>query len=45
MSRTTILINIIKGLRPAFAEGAPECYIQLEKQCVNADALPWKVFG
>lgn len=32
-----LAIKICNGLRPNFAEGTPECYIQLANQCMNAD--------
>ncbi|RIB07987.1 hypothetical protein C2G38_2112262, partial [Gigaspora rosea] len=32
-----LAIRICNGLRPEFAEGTPECYIQLASQCMDAD--------
>ncbi|RIB18999.1 kinase-like domain-containing protein [Gigaspora rosea] len=33
-----LAVQICKGLRPEFAQGTPECYIQLANQCM--DAIP-----
>ncbi|RIB17333.1 hypothetical protein C2G38_2037825 [Gigaspora rosea] len=32
-----LAIKICNGLRPEFAEGTPECYIQLANQCMDAN--------
>ncbi|RIB23476.1 hypothetical protein C2G38_2032716 [Gigaspora rosea] len=32
-----LAFKICNGLRPEFAEGTPECYIQLANQCMDAN--------
>ncbi|RIB19226.1 kinase-like domain-containing protein [Gigaspora rosea] len=32
-----LMLKIINGLRPKFASGTPDCYIQLSNRCMNAD--------
>ncbi|RIB17330.1 hypothetical protein C2G38_2246446 [Gigaspora rosea] len=32
-----LAIKICNGLRPEFAEGTPECYIQLANQCMDSN--------
>ncbi|RIB04083.1 kinase-like domain-containing protein [Gigaspora rosea] len=32
-----LIIRICDGLRPKFAEGTPDCYIQLANQCMDAN--------
>ncbi|RIB05752.1 kinase-like domain-containing protein [Gigaspora rosea] len=32
-----LAIKICKGLRPEFASGTPDCYIELANQCMNLD--------
>ncbi|RIB03434.1 kinase-like domain-containing protein [Gigaspora rosea] len=33
----TLVVKICSGLRPEFAKGTPECYIQLANHCMDAD--------
>ncbi|RIB11333.1 hypothetical protein C2G38_2042771 [Gigaspora rosea] len=35
---SALVIRICEGLRPEFAQGTPECYVQLANQCM--DAIP-----
>ncbi|RIB24790.1 kinase-like domain-containing protein [Gigaspora rosea] len=32
-----LLLDIFRGLRPGFAPGTPDCYIELAKQCLSSD--------
>ncbi|RIB20347.1 kinase-like domain-containing protein [Gigaspora rosea] len=34
-----LAIKICEGLRPEFAQGTPNCYIELAKQCMDVDSL------
>ncbi|RIB05907.1 kinase-like domain-containing protein [Gigaspora rosea] len=43
-----LAVKICFGLRPEFAPGTPDCYIELAKQCMNSDPLKrpncWNVY-
>ncbi|CAG8731732.1 2326_t:CDS:2, partial [Cetraspora pellucida] len=34
---TKLAIKICRGLRPEFAPGDPECYVELAKKCMDSD--------
>ncbi|CAG8529826.1 1044_t:CDS:2 [Acaulospora morrowiae] len=34
---TSLALDIIKGLRPEFAPGTPDCYVELAKKCMDSN--------